>query len=184
MEPETDCVSCQIATIRTANRNKHPHTPASHPSATAFTDILHCKSSPGLTPQTTHAYCLILVEAFSRFTVIYGLPNKSTESVINTIKEYSAAFRMADAYGYIDIDRIRADTGSEFIRRNSGNSALPIKLMFPWALQNIRKTITWPNAPGKPFIEWRAVCWYMLVFLTNITTMQLDMRLQSSTCSR
>jgi transposase InsO family protein len=114
MEPETDCVSCQIATIRTANKNKHPHTPASHPSATVFMDILHCKSSPGLTPRTSHAFCLILVDAFSRFTVIYGVPNKSTESVINTIKEYSAAFRMTDAYGYIDIDRIRADAGSEF----------------------------------------------------------------------
>jgi transposase InsO family protein len=54
------------------------------------------------------------VDTFSRFTVIYGLPNKSTESVVNTIKEYSTAFCMADAYGYIDIDRIQADAGSEF----------------------------------------------------------------------
>jgi hypothetical protein len=114
MEPEPYCVSCQIATIRTANRNKHPHTPAGHPSATVFMDILHCKSSPGLTPKTSHAYCLLLVDASSRFSVIYGLPNKSTESVVHAIKEYSAAFCMADAYGFINIDRIRADAGSEF----------------------------------------------------------------------
>lgn len=34
--------------------------------------------------------------------------------MVHAIKEYSAAFRMAGAYGFIDIDRIRADTGSEF----------------------------------------------------------------------
>jgi len=31
-----------------------------------------------------------------------------------TIKECSAMFKMADTYGFIDIDRVRADTGSEF----------------------------------------------------------------------
>jgi hypothetical protein len=73
IEPETDCVSCQIATIRTTNRNKLPHTPASHPGATVFMDILHCKSSPGLTPKPSHAYCLLLVDAYLRFSITYGL---------------------------------------------------------------------------------------------------------------
>jgi hypothetical protein len=114
IEPETDCVSCQIAMIWTTNRNKLPHTPASHPGATLFMDILHCKSSPGLTSKTSHAYCLLLVDAYLRFSSIYGLPNKSSDSVVQAIKEYSATFCMADAYGYIDIDRIEADAGSEF----------------------------------------------------------------------
>jgi hypothetical protein len=77
-------------------------------------DILLCKSSPGLTPKTSHAYCLILVDAFSRFSAIYGLTDKSTNSVVEAIKEYSASFQMADTYGFIDIDRIRADAGPEF----------------------------------------------------------------------
>ncbi len=114
MEPESECVTCQIATIRITNRNKHPHTPSGHPSATVFMDVVYCKSSPGLTPKTSHTHCLILVDAFSRFSVIYGLPNKSTESVVQAIKEYSAAFPMADKYGFIDIDRIKADAGPEF----------------------------------------------------------------------
>jgi hypothetical protein len=86
------CVACQIATIRVTNRNKHPHTPDGHPSATVLMDILPCKSSTGLTPKTSHAYCLILVDAFSRFSVIYGLTDKSTNSVVEVIKEYSASF--------------------------------------------------------------------------------------------
>jgi len=34
--------------------------------------------------------------------------------VVQAIKEYSAAFPMADKYGFIDIDRIKADAGPEF----------------------------------------------------------------------
>jgi hypothetical protein len=82
IEPETDCVTCQIATIRATNRNKLPHTLASHPGATVSMDILPCKSNLGLTPKTTHDYCLILVDTFLRFSVIYGLLNKSMASMV------------------------------------------------------------------------------------------------------
>ena len=114
MEPEHDCVTCQIATIRATARNKHPYTPAGHPGATVFMDILPCKSSPGLTPKASYAHCLILVDAFSRFSVIYGLRHKNTQGVVNTILQYGADYRMADEYGFLDIDRVRADAGSEF----------------------------------------------------------------------
>jgi len=114
MEPENDCVTCQIATIRATARNKHPHTPASHPGATVFLDILPCKSSPGITPRTTHSHCLILVDSFSRFSVIYGLSNKTTETVVETLLKYAADYHVADEYGYLDIDRLKADAGSEF----------------------------------------------------------------------
>jgi transposase InsO family protein len=114
MEPENDCVTCQIATIRTTARNKHSHTPASHPGATVFLDILPCKSSPGITPRTTHSHCLILVDSFSRFSLIYGLSNKTTETVVETLLKYAADYHVADEYGYLDIDRLKADAGSEF----------------------------------------------------------------------
>jgi hypothetical protein len=77
-------------------------------------DILPCKSSPGLTPKASYAHCLILVDAFSRFSVIYGLRYKTTQGVVETILQYGADYKMADEFGYLDIDRIRADAGSEF----------------------------------------------------------------------
>jgi hypothetical protein len=51
---------------------------------------------------------------FSRFSVIYGLTDKSTNSVVEAIKEYSASVWMSDTYGFIDIDRFHADAGPEF----------------------------------------------------------------------
>ncbi len=117
LEPENDCVTCQITTIHSAARNKHPHTPASHPGETVFLDILPCKSSPGLTPRTNHSYCLILVDSFSRFSVIYGLSNKSTENVVDTTVKNGADYRVVDAYGYLNIERLKADAGLEFTYR-------------------------------------------------------------------
>jgi transposase InsO family protein len=85
-----------------------------HPGEMIFMDILPCKSQPGLTFKTSHAYCLLLVDAFSRYSVINGLANKSTDSVVKAILDHASSFKMADEYGYLDIDRIRADAGSEF----------------------------------------------------------------------
>jgi hypothetical protein len=54
------------------------------------------------------------VDSFSRFSVIYGLSNKTTETVVETLLKYAADYHVADEYGYLDIDRLKADAGSEF----------------------------------------------------------------------
>jgi len=90
IEPESDCMTCKIATIRATARNTHPHTKSHHPGETVFLDILPCKSRPGLTTQSSHAYCLILVDAFFCFSVLYGLPNKSTDSVVAAILDHGS----------------------------------------------------------------------------------------------
>jgi hypothetical protein len=66
-------------------------------------DILPFKSQPGLTFKTSHAYCLLLVDAFTRFSVIYGLVNKSTDSIVKAIVDHASSYKMADEYGYLDI---------------------------------------------------------------------------------
>lgn len=54
------------------------------------------------------------MDAFSRFSVIYGLANKSTASVVAAILDHGSTYKMADEYGYLDIDRILVDTSPEF----------------------------------------------------------------------
>lgn len=90
------------------------HTPAGHPGEIVFMDILPCKSQPSLALKTSHDDCLILLDAFSRFSVMYGLPNKSTKCVMDTIKMYGATYKVADTYGFLYIDPIQSDAGSEF----------------------------------------------------------------------
>ncbi len=55
-----------------------------------------------------------MVDAYSRFTKIYGLDDKTTESVIKTIRQYTADCGSVDEFGYIDIEMIRSDAGNQF----------------------------------------------------------------------
>jgi hypothetical protein len=114
MSPETGCLSCGISMIRSSARNKEPHTGASGPGKYVFMDILHPITASGLTPNTSYAFYLILVDAFSRYMCLYGLPDKTSNALITAIKQYTADHKRADMYGYVDLDRIRADAGSQF----------------------------------------------------------------------
>jgi transposase InsO family protein len=118
MDHERDCLSCKIATIHSSDRNKLPHTPSTHPGQTIFSDILHPITDTGLTPNTTFPFYLILVDSFSRFFSIYGLCDKSTESVILCIEQYIAnnrTHRLANPlFEFFDIERLRTDAGSQF----------------------------------------------------------------------
>jgi hypothetical protein len=55
---------------------------------------------------------LIMVDAYSRFTKIYGLDEKTTESIIKTLRQYTADCGSVDECGYIDIEKIRSDAGT------------------------------------------------------------------------
>jgi transposase InsO family protein len=114
MSLETGCLSCGISTVWSSARNKEPHTGATLADEYVFLDILHPTTAIGLTPNTSYSFYLILVDAFSRYTCFYGLPDKSTDAVITAIKQYTADHRRADMYGYLDLRRVRADAGSQF----------------------------------------------------------------------
>lgn len=65
-----------------------------------------------LTPSTMYAFHLILVDAYSQFICIYGLPNKTNNAVIAALQQYQAGHHQATIYGYLDVKIIRADAGS------------------------------------------------------------------------
>jgi hypothetical protein len=81
MGPEQDCVSCDVSTIRATARNKDPHTGGTYPGEHVFMGILHAILKPGLRADITFPFYLILVDAYSRYTCIYGLPKKSSDCV-------------------------------------------------------------------------------------------------------
>jgi hypothetical protein len=79
-----------------------------------FLDILHPVVQVGLTRDSTFPFYLILVDAFSRYACIYGIRDKSSRCVIDTITRYQADHGHIGNYGYLDIARIRADSGTQF----------------------------------------------------------------------
>jgi hypothetical protein len=78
MTEETGCLTCGIATIRSRARNKEPHSGATRAGEYLFLDLQHPLVQAGLTPCTSYAYYLLIVDAYSRYVKIYGLPKKST----------------------------------------------------------------------------------------------------------
>jgi hypothetical protein len=114
MGPEEECVSCDISTARASNRNKEAHTGGLYPGEYVFLDILHPLVPVGLTRDSTFAFSLILVDAYSRYACIYGMLDKSSSCVIDTLLRFQADHGHIGNYGYLDIARIRADSGTQF----------------------------------------------------------------------
>jgi hypothetical protein len=81
MTGETGCLTCGIATIRSRARNKEPYTGATQPGEYLFLDIQHPLVAAGITLSTSYAFYLLIVDAYSRYVQIYGLPKKSTSAV-------------------------------------------------------------------------------------------------------
>jgi transposase InsO family protein len=114
MGPEEECVSCDISTARASKCNKEAHTGGIYPREYVFLDILHPVVPVGLTRDSTFPFYLILVDAFSRYACLYGLRDKSSRCIIDTITRYQADHGHIGNYGYLDILRIRADSGTQF----------------------------------------------------------------------
>jgi hypothetical protein len=114
MGPEQECVSCNISTIWATAHKKEPHTKGMYPGEHVFLDILNPVTKVGLMADTAYVFYLILVDTYSRYTCIFGMGNKTTDSVINTLQQYQADHRHAVNYGYLNIECIHADAGTQF----------------------------------------------------------------------
>ncbi len=77
-------------------------------------DILPPASAESLTPKSHFPALLILVDAFSRFTRIIGMPNKSSQSVIDALTTFAAEHRLIRGFTFWDIEKIKSDAGTEF----------------------------------------------------------------------
>ena len=114
MSPDSDCISCRISTIKATARIKHQSTPVTKPGQVIYVDILPPVSADSLTPKSNFPALLILVDAFSRFTRIIGMPSKSSQSVITALSTFAAEHRLIRGFTFWDIEKIKSDAGTEF----------------------------------------------------------------------
>jgi len=111
MGTDVECISCDTA--RASARNKETHTVGQYPGEYVFMDILYPVVSVGLTKTSTFPFYFILVNAYSRYLSIYGLPTKSLKWVIDVLTRFQADNGHIGNYGYPEIARIRTDSGSQ-----------------------------------------------------------------------
>ncbi len=75
MSHDFECVSCKIPTIKAIARIKHPST---KPGQVFLMDILLSASDKRLIPKSNFFAIWTLADAFSRFSMIIGISDKST----------------------------------------------------------------------------------------------------------
>jgi len=161
MAPESGCLSCGIATARAAPRKKEPHSGASYPGKYVFLDIQHPITSVGLTPASTYKFYLIVVDAYSRYVRFYGLPDKSTKAVVSALKQYQADNKPASTYGYLDLDRIRSDAGSQFTSAEFSEYCRDHQIHLSLAAPK-KQYQNHLAELGRPPLLLHALCWCML----------------------
>jgi hypothetical protein len=111
MTSELGCFDCGIATIRASARNKQPHTAATRAGEHLFLDVLYAVLPNGVTHATTFPNYLLIVDAYSRHSKIYGLAHKSSIEVIRALKKFQADHSFLRELGHLDTEKIRADSG-------------------------------------------------------------------------
>jgi hypothetical protein len=112
MSPDYDCINCRIFAMKATARIKHPSTPVSKPVQVIHVNILPAVSDDSLTPKSYFLALLILVDAFSRFTRVIGMSNKSTKSVTAALSFFAAEHRLISGVKLWKIEKIKGDAGS------------------------------------------------------------------------
>jgi transposase InsO family protein len=112
MGPEQECVTATypLYVLQTPTRS---HILGVHIPVNMFFWTFYIVAI-GLTKGTTFPFYLILVDAYSRYACIYRISDKSSECVIDALTCYQADHGHIGNYGYLDIARVRADSGSQF----------------------------------------------------------------------
>ena len=76
-------------------------------------DIMSAAASGSITPKTSMPFYLFLIDEFSRYSRMYGLVTKSSECVIQAIRQFTTDHGIIDEAGFVDIDKISSDAGSQ-----------------------------------------------------------------------
>ena len=71
-------------------------------------------SPKSLTSDTTFTNYLLIVDAYSKISNIYGMENITTEEVMDKLDIYQTRFEKIDQFGWWGLERISADAGTQF----------------------------------------------------------------------
>ena len=75
-------------------------------------DIITLTSPNILTSDTTFSNYLLIVDAYSKISEIYGIEKISTEEVMDKLDIFQSRFGKIEKFGCWDLERISADAGT------------------------------------------------------------------------
>ena len=94
-------------------RSKIPLKPKA-PFKWVLMDTISSTAPKSLTSDTTFSNYLLIVDAYSKITKIYGMENITTAEVLGKLDMFQSRLGKIDQFGWWDLERISADAGRQF----------------------------------------------------------------------
>ena len=79
-----------------------------------FMNIIPSTAPKTLTGDTTFSNYLLTVFSYSKIPKVYGMEKITTEEVMDKLDMFQSRFGKIDEFGWWDLERISADTGTQF----------------------------------------------------------------------
>ena len=79
-----------------------------------FMDIVPALSPKCLRSETTFSYYILIIDASSKITKLYGMERVTTEEIMDRLDMFHARFGKIDKFGWWDLEIISADSGTHF----------------------------------------------------------------------
>ena len=77
-----------------------------------FLDIILSTAPKILTSDTSFSNYLLIVDAYSKITKLYGMKKITTEEVMDKLDMFQSRSGKIDQFGWWDLERISADAGT------------------------------------------------------------------------
>ena len=77
-------------------------------------DIIPSIALKGLTSETTFSNYLLIVDAYSKISELYGKEKITIEEVMDKLDMFQSRFEKIDEFGWWDLERISVDAGTQF----------------------------------------------------------------------
>ena len=113
IDPKPLFTSCQISSMNKKDRSKIP-LKVKAPFKWVFMDLIPSTAPKILTIDTTFSKYLLIVDAYSKIPNIDGMVKITAEEVMDKLDLFQSRFGKIDEFGWWDLERISADTGTHF----------------------------------------------------------------------
>ena len=94
-------------------KSKLPLKPKS-PFKWVFMDLISSTAPKSLSNDTTFSNYVLIVDAYSKITKMYGMGNITTAEVMDKLDMFQSRFRKINQIGWWDLERISSDAGTQF----------------------------------------------------------------------
>ena len=99
IDPDPFCTSCQIYSMKKKARSKIPLNPKA-PFKWVFVDIIPSTALKSLTSDTTFSNYILIFDAYSKITKLYGMEKITTEEVMDKLDMFPSIFGKIDGFGW------------------------------------------------------------------------------------